>query len=84
MVEIAFECLAPDSKNNWLNQANPEFSKLTALANRETKLAKRVEDEQAIFGLYSLGVSTNRDDWVYDFDVRNLRDKGSVLRGHIQ
>ena len=75
MVEIAFECLAPDSKNNWLNQANPEFSKLTALANRETKLAKRVEDEQAIFGLYSLGVSTNRDDWVYDFDVRNLRDK---------
>ena len=75
MVEIAFECLAPDSKNNWLNQANPEFSKLIALANRETKLAKRVEDEQAIFGLYSLGVSTNRDDWVYDFDVRNLRDK---------
>ena len=75
MVEIAFECLAPDSKNNWLNQANPEFSKLIALANRETKLAKRVEDEQAVFGLYSLGVSTNRDDWVYDFDVRSLRDK---------
>ena len=45
------------------------------IANRQTKLAKRIEDEQAVFRLYSLGVSTNRDEWVYDFDVPNLRDK---------
>ncbi len=75
MGEIAFESLAPDSRHDWLNQSNPDFGKLVALANRETKLAKRAEDEQAIFGLYSLGVSTNRDDWVYDFDARNLRAK---------
>ena len=75
MEEIAFEGIAPDSRNSWLNQSNPDFGKLIPLANRQTKLAKRVEDEQAVFGLYSLGVSTNRDDWVYDFDVRNLRDK---------
>ena len=75
MEEIAFDCLVPDSKDSWLSQTNPDFEKLVALANRETKLAKRVEDEQAVFGLYSLGVSTNRDDWVYDFDGRNLRAK---------
>ena len=28
-----------------------------------------------MFRLYSMGVSTNRDDWVYDFTVSNLRDK---------
>ena len=28
-----------------------------------------------MFGLYSLGVSTNRDEWVFDFDVHNLRNK---------
>ena len=47
---------------------------------RETKLAKTVADEQALFGLYSLGVVTNRDEWVYDFDPEQL---GSKVRAFI-
>ena len=73
--ELGLQRLAPDSKNNWLNPSNPDFERLMPLANRQTKWAKGLEDEQAVFGLYSLGVSTNRDDWVYDFDVRSLRNK---------
>ena len=73
--KLAFEGITPDAKNNWLNQSNSDFEKLMPLADRQTKLSKRIEDEQAVFHLYSLGVSTNRDDWVYDFDVLNLRDK---------
>ena len=45
------------------------------LADRQTKLAKTVGDEQAIFGLYSLGVITARDEWVYDFDADSLGKK---------
>ena len=45
------------------------------LANRQTKLAKSATDEQAVFGLYSMGVVTNRDEWVYDFDVDGLGRK---------
>ena len=73
--EIPFEDITPDEKSNWLNQSNSDFAKLMPLANRETKLAKIAGDEQAVFGLYSMGVVTNRDEWVYDFDADNLGKK---------
>ena len=73
--KIAFEVITPDDKNNWFNQSNSDFTTLMPLANRETKLAKTTADEQAIFRLYSLGVSTNRDEWVYDFDADALGKK---------
>ncbi len=46
-----------------------------ALANRQTKLAKSTDGEQAVFGLYSMGISTNRDEWVYDFDEKGIAEK---------
>ena len=73
--KVAFEGITPDLRNNWLSQSNPDFEKLMPIANRQTKLAKRIEDEQAVFGLYSLGVVTNRDEWVYDFDEHHLLSK---------
>ena len=76
---IAFEDITPDQKGNWLNQSNSEFQELMPLANRQTKLAKRIEEEQAVFGLYSMGVVTNRDEWVYDFDAIGLSAKVRAL-----
>ena len=73
--KIAFEDIKPDRRNGWLNQSNSDFEALLPLVNRETKLAKTADDEQAVFGLYAMGVNTARDEWVYDFDVHNLRDK---------
>ena len=75
VADIAFESIAPDSRNNWLNQSNADFDALTPLANRQTKFAKTAADEQAVFGLFTNAVKSNRDDWVYDFDVHNLRAK---------
>ena len=72
---IEFETIAPDKRNAWLNQSNSDFEKLLPLANRETKLAKTAADERAVFGLYSLGIATNRDEWVYDFDINALAAK---------
>ena len=72
---IKFDSITPDKRNDWLNQSASDFEQLIPVANRETKLAKTVEEEQAVFGLYSLGISTNRDEWVYDFDGRSLRVK---------
>ena len=65
----------PDAKNNWLNQSNSNFESLIPLADRQTKLAKSVDEEQAVFGLYSLGVITARDEWMYDFDAACLGRK---------
>ena len=72
---IAFDEITPDAKSYWLEQSNSDFAALTPLANRETKLAKTTADEQAVFGLYSVGISTNRDEWVYDFDDHALSNK---------
>ncbi len=77
--DIAFDSIAPDAKGNWLNQSNSDFETLMPLANRQTKLAKTVADEQAVFGLYSLGVITARDEWVYDFDPDHLGSKVRVF-----
>ena len=74
---LEFGEISPDPTGNWLNQSNSDFERLTPLVDRQTKLAKSAEEERAIFGLYSLGVVTNRDDWVYDF---NLRDLGMKVR----
>ena len=60
--------ISPDPTGNWLNQSNSNFERLLPLADRQTKLAKSVDEERAVFGLYSLGILTARDEWVYDFD----------------
>ena len=77
---VEFGSITPDAKSYWLDQSDSGFEELLPLANRETKLAKSLADEQAAFGLYSLGVVTNRDEWVHDFDVEHL---GTKVRGLI-
>ena len=76
---VPFESIKLDAKNNWLNQPNSDFERLTPLCDRQTKLAKSEEEERAIFGLYSLGVVTARDDWVYDFNPQDLGRKVRAL-----
>ena len=73
--DIPFEEITADAKNNWLNQSNSDFDNLMPLADRQTKLAKSFSEEQAVFGLYSIGVITARDEWVYDFDADTLGRK---------
>ena len=64
----------PDKNHNWLNLSDTDFETLLPLCNKQTKLAKN-QDEQALFKLYSCGVVTARDPWVYDHDKRNLAKK---------
>ena len=49
---VPFESIKPDAKNNWLNQSNSNFERLIPLADRQTKLAKSADEEQAVFGLF--------------------------------
>ena len=70
-----FREIAPSAKGEWLNQSDGSFGVLIPLANRETKFAKAVGDEQAVFNLFTNAVKSNRDEWVYDVAVANLRNK---------
>ena len=73
--DFDFVQIAPDADSGWLNQTDSDFHQLTQLANRETKFAKTAAAQQAVFGLYTNAVKSNRDDWVYDFEIGSLRDK---------
>jgi len=73
---IAFERISPDKNNNWINIADTDFESLLPLANKETKLDR---GGNAVFELFSLGVVTARDEWVYDDNKRKLTDKIKFL-----
>ena len=70
--QINFEHIIPDKRNNWINQTNNDFDELVPLIDKDVKAGK---SEQAIFKLFSSGVKTQRDEWVYDFFKDNLEDK---------
>ncbi|MFI3190514.1 hypothetical protein BCS42_02950 [Crenothrix sp. D3] len=69
---IEFDKINPDDKGNWLNLTDNDFDNLMPVCDKEVKLGKK---QGAIFKLFSLGVVTNRDEWVYDDSKVNLTKK---------
>ncbi|MEH2457131.1 type ISP restriction/modification enzyme [Nostoc sp.] len=77
--QINFEHITPDKSNNWINLTDNDFDSLLPLANKETKRGKSKKDEHTVFKLFSLGVVTARDEWVYDDSFENLEKKIQYL-----
>jgi len=77
--DIPFERILPDKNHNWLNITDNDFDDLLPLANKETKLAKSQKEERAVFKLFSNGVVTARDEWVYDYSLEHLENKIKFL-----
>jgi len=64
---VDWRSLTPDSRGNWLVAGNAaEFSEGVPIALREDNQGR------ALFEIYSVGIKTNRDDVVYDFDANQL------------
>ncbi|MBL0423460.1 N-6 DNA methylase [Ramlibacter sp. AW1] len=64
--DLEYEELRPDKAGNWIVHGATDFADFIPLAEKSTKSATSAARERAIFKLFSLGVVTNRDDWVYD------------------
>ena len=73
--DVIFETITPDAKSNWLNQSNSDFEELIPLAKQKLKTPVPASESGTLFDLYSMGVVTNRDSWVYDFDANDLGKK---------
>jgi predicted helicase len=70
---IPFERITPDKNHNWIHLAEDnDWDSLLPICSKEVKAGK---SKEAIFELFSLGVVTARDEWVYDFDSENLKTK---------
>lgn len=71
--------ITPSNRGDWLNLPQHDWSNWLPIANKETKLSKNKEQENAIFKLFSNGIVTARDEWLYDIDKENLRKKVSYF-----
>ncbi|MBL1210186.1 type ISP restriction/modification enzyme, partial [Geminocystis sp. GBBB08] len=90
--KIKFNLIVPDKKHNWINQTDNDFDDLIPLIDKDVKAGKtkavknnetgELENkvsEEAIFQLFSRGVTTQRDKWVYDISKENLEAKVKFL-----
>lgn len=73
---LPFDHIIPDKNNNWINIADTDFDSLLPLADKSVKLGN---NKKALFELFSLGVVTARDEWVYDNDASHLEKKVQFL-----
>ncbi len=70
--KISFEHIHPDNKNNWINLSDNNFDSLIPVIDKKVKAGKA---QEAIFKLFSRGVSTQRDEWVYNFSKEDLENR---------
>ena len=67
---VKWKKLKPDDRGNWItNDTDEEFNAFLPIGSKDAKAGASVP---TIFRTYSLGVSTNRDAVVYDFDAKRL------------
>lgn len=67
---VKWKKLKPDDRGNWItNDTDEEFDEFIPIGSKDAKAGASVP---TIFRTYSLGVSTNRDAVVYDFNAKTL------------
>ena len=58
------EIITPNKHHDWIEQRNEAFAQFYPMGSKEAKAGTA---DDAIFGLYSLGIGTNRDAYIYNF-----------------
>jgi len=71
-----FRFITPNERGEWLNQPQENWSDWLPIASKDVKAGK---GEGAIFKLYSLGVVTARDEWIYGFSEADVSKQTQFL-----
>lgn len=79
LADVPCEEISPDPRHNWLNVTDNDFESLMPIASKAAKSAVDRIRQRTVFKTYSLGVSTNRDEWLYDFCPSSLGSKVQYL-----
>ena len=74
--QIPFDHITPDQKSNWINLTDNDFDSLLPLIDKDVKAGR---SQEAVFQLFSRGVATQRDEWVYDFSKEALIEQIKYL-----
>jgi predicted helicase len=77
IADVEWQVLTPNIDGDWADQRDPAFEAFFAFGDKDNPETK------TIFTLYSLGVVTNRDAWVYSFSRDYLANKvGNMLEAY--
>jgi predicted helicase len=60
--------ITPNENYDWINQRHDDFESFISLGDKKDATTK------TIFDVYSMGVKTNRDNWVYNFSQQSVID----------
>jgi predicted helicase len=63
----------------WVDIPDVSTAGMLPIADKKTKDQESSGQDRAIFKLYSLGVSTNRDDWLYSISKKDSSAKAKAL-----
>lgn len=74
--EITFDHVTPDQKENWINLTDNDFDTFLPIIDKEVKAG---QSDEGIFQLFSAGIKTQRDEWVYDLSRETLVDKAQYM-----
>jgi predicted helicase len=59
--------ITPDAHGDWFGHRDDEFQNFIQIGD------KSKSGEEVLFSTYSMGIKSNRDDWVYSFSEKTLR-----------
>ena len=69
---VDWRVIQPDANDVWLTAGmEAEFDTFLPIGGKETRAGN---EERAIFQIYSRGVESTRDSWVFNFNSVSLRD----------
>ena len=72
---IEWQQLTPDNRYTWFTERlHAEFDTFLPMGSKKAK-ARKDQGGETIFGLYSLGVATNRDTLAYSFHIDLLQER---------
>ena len=71
-----WQVITPDKHHDWVGQRSEAFTQFYPLGTKEAKAGKA---DDAIFGLYSLGIATNRDAYIYNFTHKTCVQNAKLM-----
>lgn len=73
LAQDQFTVITPGENGDWIDQRSAsDWDNFLPVADSDTKATEEKRCERAIFKLYSLGVVTARDEWVYGWSDEEL------------
>ncbi|GHT37503.1 hypothetical protein FACS189427_10520 [Planctomycetales bacterium] len=73
---VPWQIITPNAKHDWINQRNEDFDSFLLLGDKEEKGKGGGE---AVFDVFSRGLETARDAWVYNFSKKKLKQNISRM-----